>query len=129
MFTQMRERDRVFLFHFFNHVPHEVRAFFSHDVFYDVILGFMIWSSLSKLHGVHTDTVDFSPTVLIKCGICSYSHSLTRTVPGWLKKAMHEKWSHLSTRQFRKKKVVCSKRSKTLSYAQLQLFKNISESS
>ena len=28
----------------------------------------------ASLHGVHTDTVAFSPTVLIKCSICSYPH-------------------------------------------------------
>ena len=39
-------------------------------------------------HGVHTDTVALSPTVLIKYGICSHPHSLTRTASEWLKKAI-----------------------------------------
>ena len=28
----------------------------------------------TTVHGVHTNTVAFSPSVLIKCGICSYHH-------------------------------------------------------
>ena len=34
----------------------------------------------TTLHGVHADTVVFSPTVLIKCSICSYPLSLMRRV-------------------------------------------------
>ena len=45
----------------------------------------------TTLHGVQTDTVAFSPTVLIKCSICSYPHSLMRTPPEWLKKTTHDK--------------------------------------
>ena len=33
----------------------------------------------TTLHGVHTDTVVVSPTVLIKCSICSCPYLLTRT--------------------------------------------------
>ena len=39
----------------------------------------------TTLHGVHADTVLSSPTVLVKCSVCSYPHSLTRTPPQWLK--------------------------------------------
>ena len=31
------------------------------------------------VHGLHTDTVAFSPPVLIKCSICSDHQTLTRT--------------------------------------------------
>ena len=41
----------------------------------------------NDMHGVHTDTVALSPSVLIKCSICSYHPSLTRTLHEWLKKA------------------------------------------
>ena len=44
----------------------------------------------TTLHGVHTDTVAFSPTVLIKCSICSYHQSLTRTPSELLKKTIHD---------------------------------------
>ena len=40
----------------------------------------------TTLHDEHTDKVAFSPTVLIKCSICSCSHSLTRTPLEWLEK-------------------------------------------
>ena len=39
----------------------------------------------TTLHCVHTDTVAFSPTLLIKWSVCSYPHSLTRTPHEWLK--------------------------------------------
>ena len=35
------------------------------------------------------DTVAFSFFVMIKCSICSYHQSLTRTPHGWLKKTIH----------------------------------------
>ena len=28
----------------------------------------------TAVHGVHSNTVAFSPSVLMKCGICSYNH-------------------------------------------------------
>ena len=40
----------------------------------------------TTLHGVHTDTVAFSPSVLIKCDICS--HHLSRTPHERLKKVI-----------------------------------------
>ena len=43
----------------------------------------------TTLHGVHTDTVAFSPSVLIKCSICSCHQSLMRTTHEWLKKTIH----------------------------------------
>ena len=43
----------------------------------------------TTLHGVHTDTTAFSPSVLIMCTICSYQQSLTRTPHEWLQKAIH----------------------------------------
>ena len=33
----------------------------------------------TTLNGVHADTVAFSPSVLVKCCVCSYHQSLTRT--------------------------------------------------
>ena len=33
----------------------------------------------TTVHGEHTKTVAFSPSVLIKCSICSYHQTLTRT--------------------------------------------------
>ena len=40
----------------------------------------------TTLHAVHT--------VLIKCSICSYHQSLTRTPHEWLKKTIHDKQSY-----------------------------------
>ena len=45
----------------------------------------------TTVHGVHTHTVAFSPPILIKCAICPYHQSLTRTSPEWLKKAIHDR--------------------------------------
>ena len=42
-------------------------------------------------HGVPTNIVAFSPTILIKCAVCSYPHLLTRTSLEWLKKAIHDR--------------------------------------
>ena len=43
----------------------------------------------TTVHDVHSCTVAFSPSVLIKCSICSYHHTLTRTPHKWLKKTIH----------------------------------------
>ena len=43
----------------------------------------------TKLHGVQTDTVAFSPSVMIKCSISSSHQSLTRTPHEWLMKTIH----------------------------------------
>ena len=48
-------------------------------------------NSDTQLHGVHTDTVAFSPSVLIKCSICSCRQSLTRTPHEGLKKTVQDK--------------------------------------
>ena len=48
----------------------------------------------TSLHGVHTDTVAFSPSVLIKCSICSCCWSLWCTPHEWLKKTIHDKESY-----------------------------------
>ena len=46
----------------------------------------------TTLHGVYADAVAFSPTLLIKCSICSYYYqSLTRTPPEWLEQTIHDK--------------------------------------
>ena len=57
VFTHMRERDRIFLFHFFNHLPNEVRAFFCTCCF------------LRRHSGLH-DMVFFVQTAR-----CTYRHS------------------------------------------------------
>ena len=44
----------------------------------------------TTLHGVRTDTVAFSPTVLIMCSICSSPQSLSLE---WLKKTIHDQQS------------------------------------
>ena len=43
----------------------------------------------TTLHGVHTSTVAFSPSVLIKRSICSYHQTMARTLHEWLKKTIH----------------------------------------
>ena len=35
------------------------------------------------------DTVAFSPSVLVKCSLCSCHQTHTRTLHGWLKKTIH----------------------------------------
>ena len=46
----------------------------------------------TTLHGAQADKVaSFSPTVLIKCIICSSHISLTRTPHEWLKKTIIER--------------------------------------
>ena len=45
----------------------------------------------TTVHDVHADTVAFRPSVLIKCSICSYHQTLTRTPHEWLKKTIHGK--------------------------------------
>ena len=42
----------------------------------------------TTVHGVHTNTVAFSPSVLIKCSICS-GHPLTHAPHERLKKTIH----------------------------------------
>ena len=49
----------------------------------------------TTLHGVHTDTVAFSPRVLIICCICSDPLSLARVALEWLKKTIHDTYSFL----------------------------------
>ena len=48
----------------------------------------------ATLNGVHIDTVASSPKVMMKCSICSYPHSLTRTPPERLKKNRSTTNSH-----------------------------------
>ena len=43
----------------------------------------------TTVHDAHKDTVAFSPSVLIKCSICSCPQTLTRTPHEWLKKTIH----------------------------------------
>ena len=40
----------------------------------------------TTVHDAHTDTVAFSPTVMIKCSIRSGHQTLTRTPHEWLEK-------------------------------------------
>ena len=42
----------------------------------------------TTVHDVHTHTVAFSPSVLIKCIICSKHQTLTRTPHEWLKETV-----------------------------------------
>ena len=45
--------------------------------------------SVATVHDVHTYTVAFSPSVLIKCGVRSFHQSLTRTPHESHKKTIH----------------------------------------
>ena len=63
-----------------------------------VLFVFLLKSTLvvnndTTVYGVHTDTVAVSPTVLVKCSICSYPHVVTCTPSEWLKKTIHDKVS------------------------------------
>ena len=51
----------------------------------------LVFNNDTPLHGVHTNTVAFSPSVLIKCSICSCRQSLTRTPHEGLKKTVQDK--------------------------------------
>ena len=47
--------------------------------------------SVTTLHGVQTDTVAVSPTVLIKCCICISPYSLMHTPIEWLNETVHDR--------------------------------------
>ena len=49
----------------------------------------LLSTSDTTLNGVDTHTVASSPTVMIKCCICSSPHLLTRTPPEWFMKTIH----------------------------------------
>ena len=80
-----RENIRFDAFGFSISSQHEILLKFKFVVDNDTIL-----------HGVHTDTVAFSPCVLIKWTIRSYHQSLTRTTHEWIKKTAHGVW-HTAT--------------------------------
>ena len=72
-----------------------LKMFVSTSIF-DLLLKFtLVVDNDTTLNGAQTDTVAFSPTALIKCSICSYPQSLTRTPPEWLKKSLHDSWSQI----------------------------------
>ena len=54
-----------------------------------VLKSTLVFDTDTTVHGVHTDTVAFSPSVLVECSFCSYHQSLTRTSHEWLKKTIH----------------------------------------